>query len=581
MTTTAVDAERRPRPVARPSPLNRRTLTGLILLGVLGWAAWAGGLFGGTLVNPGGWPLAWRFVLAAVHPDLSPVILNLALPSALVTLAYAVGSTTLSLAIGLAGGLLSSETWWRLVGGERRTQVPWFRASRAPWLAVRAVLAVPRGIHEVIWALIFIDILGLDPLSAILGIGIPYGAITAKVFADILDETPSAALDALVNSGVPPFKAVAYTLLPQAFPNLLAYAFYRLECSIRAAAVLGLIGAGGLGFQILLSLQALHYEQVWTFLYLLIALSGSTDLWSSFLHRRLAVDRHVEGPPDRQGIRRPPRVYQGDWAVRLSLVALGVLIPFSFWYVGADPAHLVAPRALHLFGQVVQESFPPNLSPPLVARLLPIAAQTLAMSILAITIAGAGGLLLSFPAASNLWLPGGIIEAGRTRVTRLLGGAAVLVAARGGLLLARALGEAIWTLLVLFVLFPGVLPGAVGLGLYNLGVLGRLMAEVAEHVDRRPPAALQGQGASGAQVFLYGVLPQTLTKDLAYILYRWEVCVRATVVVGLVGAGGLGRLLADQLAAFDYRSVFTTLLVYMALTFLVDLVSAAVRHQLR
>ncbi|HUP26946.1 MAG TPA: phosphate ABC transporter permease, partial [Chloroflexia bacterium] len=71
------------------------------------------------------------------------------------------------------------------------------------------------------------------------------------------------------------------------------------------------------------------------------------------------------------------------------------------------------------------------------------------------------------------------------------------------------------------------------------------------------------------------------SKNLAYILYRWEVCIRATVVVGLVGAGGLGRLLADQLSSFDYRSVVTSLLFYVGLTFLVDMVSSVVRRTLR
>jgi phosphonate transport system permease protein len=108
-----------------------------------------------------------------------------------------------------------------------------------------------------------------------------------------------------------------------------------------------------------------------------------------------------------------------------------------------------------------------------------------------------------------------------------------------------------------------------------------LMAEVTENTDNRPLRALKGQGASNAQVFLYGVLPQTLSKNLAYVLYRWEVCVRATVVVGLVGAGGLGRLLGDQLSSFDYRSVLTSLIFYVGLTFLVDMLSALVRRAVR
>ena len=68
---------------------------------------------------------------------------------------------------------------------------------------------------------------------------------------------------------------------------------------------------------------------------------------------------------------------------------------------------------------------------------------------------------------------------------------------------------------------------------------------------------------------------------VAYGLYRWEVTIRETVIVGLVGAGGLGRLLSEQISSFDYRSVVTTLIFFLALTFLVDLISAAVRRTIR
>jgi len=77
------------------------------------------------------------------------------------------------------------------------------------------------------------------------------------------------------------------------------------------------------------------------------------------------------------------------------------------------------------------------------------------------------------------------------------------------------------------------------------------------------------------------VLPDTLPGFVAYILYRWENCIRETVIVGLVGAGGLGYLLSEQLSSFDYHGVLTTLLVLIGLTFLVDLVSATMRGAIR
>ncbi|MEP0830234.1 ABC transporter permease subunit [Microcoleus sp. AS-A8] len=568
----------------RPSPLNTRSLWALLLVASLVWSLHAAGLFERELLNVGGWTLVWRFLVAATHPDLSREILQLTWDSTLKTLAFAVCGTFFSVLIGLVGGVLSSQVWWQSVA-RVRSQGSGVR-SQAPWLGIRAVLALPRAMHELIWGLFLINILGLDPLVAVLAIAIPFGAITAKVFSEILDETPRQPLMALLNSGVSPLNAFTYSLIPQAFLNLLSYSFYRFECSIRSAAVLGIIGAGGLGYQILLSLQSLHYEQVWTFLIALIVLNGLTDFWSALLRHRLGAPSRLDlnvlnfkkgNKPD----------YQSDLVVRGSFLGMVVLIIFSFWYVQADFSKLWAPRTAELLAGVVRDIFPPDGSQ--LSQLFTLSLQTLAMSILAMAGAGLGGIVFSFAAAHNFLLPGGIFDTGNNSPRSSGGwggqnqwwGTVVLIFTRFLLLVARAVPEPIWALLFLFVLFPGILPGAIALALHNFGILGRLMAEVTENLDERPLRSLKALGATRAQVFLYGVLPVTLPRFIAYILYRWEVCIRATVIVGLVGAGGLGRLLTEQLSSFDYQGLLTTLIVFLALTFGVDLISASVRRALR
>jgi len=565
-----------------PSLLNARSLWGLVFIASLVWSLHTAGLFQGDLINAGGWTLVLRFLAAAIHPDLSPELLKLTLEATLKTLAYAVCGTALSVLIGLVGGVLSSEVWWQSVLAVSRGTT-----YRTPtyWLLVRAVLAIPRAIHELIWALFFVNIFGLDPLVAILAITIPFGAITAKVFSEILDETPRQALLALLNSGVPPLNAFIYSLIPQAFLNLLSYSFYRFECSIRSAAVLGIIGAGGLGYELLLSLQSLRYEQMWTFLIALILLSGITDLWSAMLRRRLGAPSRLDLNVLNLQERKKP-VSKSDPVVKGSFLGGIVLVLFCFWYVQADYSKLWAPRTAQLLAGVVQDAFPPDGSQ--LSQLFTLSLQTLAMSILAMAVAGLGGILLSFPAASNFLLPGGIFDRGKSAQPSFFRGdlnrwwgTSVLVCTRFLLLFVRAVPEPIWALIFLFVLFPGILPGAIALGLHNLGILGRLMAEVTENLDERPMRSLKALGATSPQVFLYSVLPLTLPRFIAYILYRWEVCIRATVIVGLVGAGGLGRLLTEQLSSFDYKGLLTTLIIFIALTFLVDLISASVRRTLR
>jgi phosphonate transport system permease protein len=202
------------------------------------------------------------------------------------------------------------------------------------------------------------------------------------------------------------------------------------------------------------------------------------------------------------------------------------------------------------------------------------------MSVLAIAFAALGGLLLAFPAAHNFFLPGGLLNPQRGRAVSFLP-QTMLLLSRLILLVCRAIPAPIWALVVLFVMFPGILPGAIALGLHNLGILGRLKAEVIENLDERPLEALKAQGASNALVFLYGVLPLTTPRFLAYSLYRWEVCMRETVIVGLVGAGGLGRSLTEQLSSFDYRALVVTLSGFLLLTFWIDWISTTARRSLR
>lgn len=243
-----------------------------------------------------------------------------------------------------------------------------------------------------------------------------------------------------------------------------------------------------------------------------------------------------------------------------SVLLAAALIVLSVWHLGIDVATLWAGRTRALLGDVASSAFPPRLDGAALATLGRLSLETLAMAVLATVLATAGAVLVAFVAARR---------------------AAASLAARGVLLTCRAIPPPVWALLFLFVLFPGPLPGALALAVYNFGILGRLMAEVVENLDPRPVRALAAQGAGPVQAFIYGALPVALPRFAAYSLYRWEVTTRETVVVGLVGAGGLGRLLQTQLAGFDYRSVVVTLAALVLLTFAVDVAGASLRRALR
>jgi phosphonate transport system permease protein len=586
---------------ARPSLWQEKTIWRLVAVVAIALSAYEAGLgqWHRDVFNWGGLPQAWQFVTASVSPDLTPAFLAVIGRASLVTLAYAVVGTGLSIALGLGGGILSSVIWWRTLFPQGHA-LAWL--GRGIWLVVRGLLAFPRAIHELIWGLVLLQIFGLDPLVAVVAIAIPFGAIVSKVFSEILDETPHEALYALLNAGVTPLKALLYGLLPQALPNLLSYTFYRFECSLRSSAVLGIIGAGGVGYEIFLSLQSLRYDQLWTGFYALILLNGAVDAWSAMVRRRMGFTSRLDlnlkrssvaeetarNTPDSGNLTSSssPRISsekpRKDGVLLLSWFWVAVAVPLSLAFLNIDWSLLWATRTRELFGELWAST---SLGMPTfteLGNLLNLSYLTLAMSILAATLAGVGGMVAAFPAAQTFLRPGGWLSPlGQKGGSSQWLATWTFILSRLVLLVSRAIPAPIWALVFLFVMFPGILPGALALGVHNFGILGRLMAEVNENLDDRPVRALRALGASSGQMIGYGILPQNLPRFLAYILYRWEVCLRETVIVGLVGAGGLGRLLTEQISSFDYGGVVITLGAFVVLTFGVDLVSSRMRQTLK
>ncbi|HEY9881167.1 MAG TPA: ABC transporter permease subunit, partial [Leptolyngbyaceae cyanobacterium] len=440
-------------PVASPLPCRPpfwswQTGWSLVAVGAIALSLYVAGIGrpGAELFNGGGLPQAWQFLSASLHPTLAPDFLALIGRATLVTLAYAVCGTFLSVLLGFIVGILASEVWWLTLFPPRNSSLS---MGQPIWLTIRGLLAIPRAIHELLWGLFFVNILGLDPLVAVLAIAIPFGAIVAKVFSELLDETPRAPLNALINSGAPPLSALLYGLLPQALPNLLSYTFYRFECSLRSAAVLGVIGAGGLGYEIFLSLQSLRYEQLWTAFYALILLNGAVDAWSALVRRRMGFASRLDlnlrkggegkrqkaegrrgalskgegeeslvgnahptsSPPSNPSL--PPSaspLLPSHGFIALSWFLIALSIPLCFTLLQIDWSQLWAPRTQKLLGEVFTSGVPSMPTGAELQDLVRLSGLTLAMSVLAIALAGLGSVLLSFPAAQNFLMPGGLLR---------------------------------------------------------------------------------------------------------------------------------------------------------------------------
>jgi phosphonate transport system permease protein len=485
------------------------------------------------LVHGGGWELIGRFALAALQPSLDPVVLEAVLRGLGLTVGIALLGWAASLVLGVALGVASARVVWHTVCGVR-----W------PALLIRRLLAIPRAIHELLWGLVLLQLLGMEPAVAVAAIALPFGALVARVVSDQLDNLPRQGLEALRSGGAGAWAALLTALGPALLPQLLSYGGYRFECALRSATLLGVFGLGGLGTELRLTLQSLAFRELWSGLWVLLAAMLLLEALVSALRRRWAMPLRFSAAP-------APVGRQGRELLLAVLLLLPLLLAVA-WLLQVDPADLVRWQGLPPMGAA---DWPAVASLPWPRLIASTVVLTLLAAALAVSCAPLLLLLVQpWPAAR--------------------------LAVQGLWALGRLWPPPLTALLLLFVLQPGVLTGALALGFHNLGILGRLLLEATANADAGPQLALEAGGCGPRLALLYGRYSGLARPYLAYGAYRADVILRESVVVGLVGATGLGSQMVEALSGFAWDQLAALLLAYVLLTLLGEDLSDRARQRL-
>lgn len=212
-----------------------------------------------------------RFAGGFFPPELAPGFLRQIGQGTLETLAISAIGTLLA---GFAGLALAVPAAGRLGG--------W---ARVP---TRLLLNVLRSIPEVVWAALMVLAAGLGPFAGTLALALHTAGVLGRLFAETLENAPPAPTEALRHVGSPPLAAFCYGTLPVVMPQLLSYTLYRWENNIRMATVLGVVGAGGLGQMLFVSLSLFKQDEAATVLAAMLLIVGLVDLLSAVLRRGLA-----------------------------------------------------------------------------------------------------------------------------------------------------------------------------------------------------------------------------------------------------------------------------------------------------
>lgn len=553
------------------------------------------------------WSATSRFFSAALSPSLADE--NPSLPEGatpflervghdlLRTFRYAIVAMSMAVPIGLIFGLFASE----LVLPANRLR-PAFNALR--W-GLRMFLSLVRAIHELIWAIFFLAAVGDSPIAACLALGLPAAAILGKVYSELIDEQNRSAQQVIRASGGGSAQGFLGGILPAALPDMISYTLYRFECSIRASAVLGFIGIETIGLGISRSFENLYYGEVWTQLYILIGLVIIVEALGNLIRKRLREGRpRTRQPADLTEISlrnsRPK-----DLLVR-SLGLAGLLGIITAWSLGdllLKPPIFEGQRGerfSRFFAQLTPDPIAPEMPVPSweereeawdagSSELLPwvtdlwdapgkeALVNTIAMSIAAIILAGAGALLLLPWAIRTLASVRPLGLEMRGGKIRLLFGFTV----RGIFILTRAIPEYLLAFLLVGLLGPSAWPLVIALAVHNFGILGRLWGEAAENQTSSQPHQLLTLGGSRLQAFLGAILPMSLNRFILFFFYRWESCVREATVLGMLGISSLGYYISLRQAFLRYDQILFFALLGAAAVIAGDILSDVLRKKLR
>ncbi|WP_223487467.1 PhnE/PtxC family ABC transporter permease [Pseudomonas sp. A-RE-19] len=257
-----------------------------------------------------------------------------------------------------------------------------------------------------------------------------------------------------------------------------------------------------------------------------------------------------------------------------TLLALVLLWP-GIHFSELDLSVLVASDSQGEMGRFVSAFWPPAHGDEFIELLLQATLQTLAIATAGMALA----LLLAIPAsllASRALSLSAASRAGQPSYW----GQLLRWPVRGLLIFLRSVPEIVWALLFVRAVGLGPTAGVLAIAITYSGMLGKVYAEIFESVNQRPVHALLQSGSGRLAAFCYGILPNVAAELLSYTVYRWECAIRASVVMGFVGAGGLGQQMDLSLRMFAGGEVASLLLTFLVLVLLADQLSRLLRWRL-
>lgn len=392
--------------------------------------------------------------------------------------------------------------------------------------SIRAFSAFIRAVHELFWALLFMQLFGLSSLTGVLAIAIPYAGFFSKVFAEHYAHTDTSPRQTLPN--YQSLSAFIFTTLPQSWPAMRHYIRYRIECGLRSSAVLGFIGLPTLGFHLQTFFNEGHYSLSAFLLYIFIILVLTQRWW---LQRKLIPFYLVAA------ILYLPPVAPLNGELLLRFFTYDVL-PSPLRVEGAWNADKLAATftwAKQLF----------------ITQAWPSIVQTFVLSQLALVVTGALSLCL-FPLISKQFFSRPIRSIGHFTLVTL-----------------RSSPEYLLAFIGLLCFGPSLLPAIFALSIHNGSIIAHLIGQ--QTLTLRPDSS------TSINRYFYEVLPRIYPTLMSLLLYRWEIILRESAILGILGITTLGFYIDSAFEEFRFDRAVFLILCSALLNIIVDRIATTLR----
>ncbi|GAA1348918.1 phosphonate ABC transporter, permease protein PhnE [Arthrobacter koreensis] len=400
------------------------------------------------------------------------------------------------------------------------------------WLA-QGIIIVTRAVPSLIFAILFVRIFGLGPLAGGLAIAVHSIGMIGKMMADVFEEQSPSPREAIASVGASRLQNFVSTTLTRALPAVTSLVIYRLDINVRASAVLGLVGAGGIGVALQTAIGSLNYRRAAGIILVIVALLLILELVAYLVQRAVAehADEHTQSQLHVAGSTPAAPGWNRSRVLRsAAAVSAVILFLYSLSQLSLNLSRL---------GQAWN-----NALALLSGFVPPVFTEEILLGIFE-------SVIMAFTATFFGVLVGLVIAVLSTR--HLVRFEPLSLALRGIVVFMRGIPDIVYALIFVAALGLGPFAGFLALSISCTALASKFFTDSLQNIDPAPLRALEATGAGRIQVFVSGVWPQFVPSFIGNSLFTSDLALRESAVLGIVGAGGIGFLLDESVATLHYQ----------------------------